>query len=86
MLEVIDRGAGMPPDVLARAGEPFFTTKAPGRGMGLGLFLARSLVESLGGSFELRSPPGTGTTVVAGLPDSPRRCPSAPPQPAEALA
>ena len=38
-IEVRDRGAGMAPSVLARAGEPFFTTKEPGRGMGLGLFL-----------------------------------------------
>ncbi len=68
LLEVADRGAGMPPEVLARAGEPFFTTKAPGRGMGLGLFLARSLVESLGGSFALRSSAGRGTTVALGFP------------------
>jgi two-component system sensor histidine kinase RegB len=62
-LVVTDAGAGMRPEVLARAGEPFFTTKAPGRGMGLGLFLARSLMESLGGSFEIESAAGEGTTV-----------------------
>jgi two-component system sensor histidine kinase RegB len=66
--EVSDSGPGMPPDVLARAGEPFFTTKEPGRGMGLGLFLCRSVVERLGGSLELRSPPGQGVTAIVRLP------------------
>ncbi|HEY7725339.1 MAG TPA: ATP-binding protein, partial [Anaeromyxobacteraceae bacterium] len=41
--DVVDGGAGMPPEVLARAGEPFYTTKQPGEGMGLGLFLAQTL-------------------------------------------
>jgi two-component system sensor histidine kinase RegB len=67
-LTVRDRGAGMPPEVLARAGDPFFTTKQPGRGMGLGLFLARSVVERLGGMLELESSPGRGTTVSVTLP------------------
>ncbi|MFP2930679.1 sensor histidine kinase [Pyxidicoccus sp. 3LG] len=49
-------------------GEPFFTTKAPGEGMGLGLFLARTLAEQLGGSLELRSSPGQGTTASLALP------------------
>ncbi|MEM9187150.1 MAG: ATP-binding protein, partial [Planctomycetota bacterium] len=48
-LTVTDAGEGMPAAVLARAGEPFFTTKEPGSGMGLGLFLARSVVERIGG-------------------------------------
>jgi two-component system, sensor histidine kinase RegB len=66
--EISDRGAGMSSDVLARAGEPFFTTKPPGRGMGLGLFLCRAVVESLGGQLELHSQPGRGTTAAIIIP------------------
>ena len=49
---------------LARAGEPFFTTKAPGAGFGLGLFLARTFVEQWGGRFTLSSQPGHGTVAA----------------------
>ena len=67
-IEVNDRGSGMPPEVLARAGEPFFTTKEPGRGMGLGLFLVHALADRLGGSFELSSTPQQGTTARFSVP------------------
>jgi two-component system sensor histidine kinase RegB len=67
-LRVADRGAGMSPEQLARAGEPFFTTKDVGRGMGLGLYLSRAVVEQLGGRFELRSDSGVGTEVCMELP------------------
>lgn len=60
-LDIVDRGTGMDAIVLARVGEPFFTTKAPGHGMGLGVFLTRTLIESLGGSLQLSSRPGHGT-------------------------
>lgn len=69
-VEVQDGGAGMAPGVLARAGEPFFTTKDPGQGSGLGLYIARTLAEQLGGSLELRSQPGLGTTARITLPGS----------------
>ncbi len=67
-IEICDSGPGMPPEVLVRAGEPFFTTKEPGRGMGLGLFLCRSVVERLGGSLDLRSAPGQGVTATIHVP------------------
>jgi two-component system sensor histidine kinase RegB len=67
-VEVIDRGTGMAPADLARAGEPFFTTKPPGRGTGLGLFVARSSVEELGGRLVVDSRQGRGTTVTIELP------------------
>lgn len=62
-LSVEDEGVGMPAEVLARAGEPFFTTKPPGEGMGLGLFLARAVLDQLGGQLAVRSAPGKGTRV-----------------------
>lgn len=67
-LAIEDRGPGMPAEVLARASEPFFTTKAPGSGMGLGLFLARSVIERLGGSLRLESPEAGGARVIVVLP------------------
>ncbi|HTL32318.1 MAG TPA: ATP-binding protein [Kofleriaceae bacterium] len=63
-----DRGAGIPSEVMQRLGEPFFTTKAPGRGMGLGLFLARAVIEGVGGSLQIDSPESGGTEVRALLP------------------
>lgn len=68
VLEVRDFGQGMSPEVLARAGEPFFTTKPPGDGMGLGLFLARAVIERVGGSVTLDSRLGAGTTAQLVLP------------------
>ena len=58
----------MPADVLARVGEPFFTTKPAGKGMGLGVFLARAVADRLGGEVTITSAPGTGTSVVFALP------------------
>jgi two-component system sensor histidine kinase RegB len=70
-VEVRDEGEGMTPAVLRRAGEPFFTTKGPHRGMGLGLFLARTVVERLGGRLDLRSVAAGGTTAVLVVPIDP---------------
>ena len=67
-LAIRDRGAGMPSEVMARIGEPFFTTKAPGRGMGLGLYLARAVIEGVGGSLHIDSTEGGGTEVRVTLP------------------
>jgi two-component system sensor histidine kinase RegB len=65
---VEDRGPGMPAAVLDRVGEPFFTTKPIGQGMGLGLFLARVVVERIGGSLRFDSIVGRGTTAIVRLP------------------
>jgi two-component system sensor histidine kinase RegB len=65
-VSIEDHGQGLTAEGLQRAGEPFYTTKAPGRGIGLGLFLARIFAERLGGS--LRLEPGDGTTAVLELP------------------
>lgn len=65
-LEVHDRGAGMSPDAVEHAGEPFFTTKDMGRGMGLGLFLARTFAERSGGGLQIES--RNGTVAVLELP------------------
>ena len=75
-VEVQDRGAGMPADVLKRAGEPFFTTKEMGRGMGMGLFLVKLVIENNDGVLELQSTPGQGTLARLIFP---ARRPDAPP-------
>jgi len=67
-LVIRDRGAGMPDEILERIGEPFYTTKPPGRGMGLGLFLARAVIEAVGGTLQIDSAAGTGTEVRVLLP------------------
>jgi two-component system sensor histidine kinase RegB len=65
---VIDRGRGIRPEELPRVGEPFYTTKEPGGGMGLGVFLARAFADRLGGRVALSSEPGRGTRAVIELP------------------
>lgn len=67
-LVVADGGPGMAPELLARIGEPFFTTREPGKGMGLGVFLARSVVAEHGGRLVLESEVGRGTRVAVRLP------------------
>jgi two-component system sensor histidine kinase RegB len=64
LIEVQDGGGGMSPDVRRRAGEPFFTTKEPGKGLGLGLFLVRSFVERTGGTLDFSVDGGTRAILV----------------------
>ncbi|MEQ1887202.1 MAG: ATP-binding protein [Bryobacteraceae bacterium] len=66
--DVRDHGKGMTPETLRRICEPFHTTKAPGKGMGLGTFLARILAEQLGGSLTYESAQNRGTTATFELP------------------
>ena len=68
-IEVADRGPGIPPADLSRIFEPFFTTRRTGSG--LGLALARNVVEGLGGSITVESHLDLGTTVRIDLPDQP---------------
>lgn len=68
VITVVDRGEGMDTVLVSRALDPFFTTKEPGSGMGLGLFLTRSVIERLGGELGIESAPGVGTTVTVSLP------------------
>lgn len=67
-IRVCDRGHGMDGSTLSRAREPFFTTKPPGKGLGLGLFLADRFVREVGGELVLSSQPGQGTEVRLELP------------------
>ena len=70
--EDVARALGVPISLplAARAADPFFTTKEAGDRMGLGLFLARTLVDSLGGRMQIESTLGRGTTIVVTLPQS----------------
>ena len=68
LLTVQDEGAGMAPDVLARALDPFFTTKSPGQGTGLGLPQAYAFATQAQGMLTLHSTPGKGTRVHIHLP------------------
>ncbi len=65
---VKDTGPGMSAEMLQHVGEPFFTTKEVGKGMGLGTFVARTLAEQLGGSLKYESVAGAGTVAVLELP------------------
>ncbi len=67
-IEVVDRGRGMSADLLRRAQQPFFSTRSLGSGSGLGLFVSRSILETLGGSLVLRSAPWSGTSALVSVP------------------
>ena len=70
---VQDRGPGLSPEALQRVGEPFYTTKEPGRGLGLGLFLARVFAERFGGTLTLESRQGTIAVIELPLRSEPVR-------------
>ncbi|MFQ5882180.1 MAG: PAS domain-containing protein [Candidatus Methylomirabilales bacterium] len=67
-VEVEDTGRGIPPDLLPRVCEPFFSTKPPGKGAGLGLYIAEGIVSAHGGRMEIHSEKGKGTVVRIHLP------------------
>ncbi len=78
-IEVADNGAGMAPDVLARAFEPFFTTRQESGATGLGLPICQTVIASLGGEITLDSEEGVGTRARVVLPASAPMAPAAAP-------
>ncbi len=68
LLRVTDNGMGIAPEYLARVRDPFFTTKAPGRGTGLGLSLVDRIIREAGGEMSIQSAVGEGTTITLSLP------------------
>ena len=78
-LGVSDSGTGMTPDVLERVMEPFFTTKPPGAGSGLGLSMIYGFARQSGGALMVDSTPGAGTTVRLLLPRAAEAAQAAPP-------
>lgn len=86
-VEVRDTGVGMIEEVRRRAVEPFFTTRAPGQGVGLGLSMAYGVIRNHGGQLLLESEPGRGTTVTVYLPAAPAAAAAlGPPPPARGAA
>lgn len=65
---VRDTGSGMSDEVRVRVGEPFFTSKDPGEGMGLGLYLAKLFAQQVGGALSISSQLGRGSTVTLAIP------------------
>ncbi len=70
-MSVRDNGTGMPPEILAKALKPFFTTKPSGEGTGLGLFSCQRLATENGGRLSIESKAGEGTTVTLWVPAAP---------------
>ncbi len=68
ILTFTDTGCGIPPDIQTKIFEPFFTTKTPGKGTGLGLSIVYSVIQRHGGTIEVDSIPGGGTTFTIRLP------------------
>jgi signal transduction histidine kinase len=67
-IAVSDTGAGISPEDQRSIFEPFYTTKGRGKGTGLGLAICRELTKALGGSIEVESTPGKGSTFTVHLP------------------
>jgi len=68
LIRIRDNGIGVEAETLNNIFDPFFTTKEPGRGTGLGLSVSLAIVESVGGSMEMRSEPGKGSVMRVALP------------------
>ena len=68
IIEICDHGPGLPPEAMANAGKPFFTTKPPGQGIGIGLFLANATIERFGGTVRLYNRNNCGACTELRLP------------------
>ena len=68
MASVADDGVGMSPEVASKVFDPFFTTRAVGEGMGLGLSVSHGIIDRMGGQIELRTVPGEGSEFRVILP------------------
>jgi signal transduction histidine kinase len=77
VVDVRDNGTGIAPEHLGRIFDPFFTTKPPGTGTGLGLSICYNIISGLGGSIEVESKPGEGSTFRVKLPPLPEAMASA---------
>ncbi|MFK8250826.1 cell cycle histidine kinase CckA [Ancylobacter sp. sgz301288] len=90
LIEVQDTGTGIPPDIIDKIFEPFFSTKEVGKGTGLGLSTVYGIVKQTGGTLQVESQPGTGTLFRVFLPrhaaepeEAPVKAPEAPTKPAD---
>ena len=83
LIEFVDDGSGMSPEIMAQVFEPFFTTKGPGHGTGLGLSMVHGFVHQSGGAIRLTSILGNGTTVRIYLPRATREAVEAKTRPAK---
>lgn len=83
VIQVQDTGSGMSPQTAARIFEPFFTTRPDGGGTGLGLSVTSSIITAAGGSIEVESELGRGSTFRVVLPAAPRVAPGRPSRPAQ---
>jgi two-component system, cell cycle sensor histidine kinase and response regulator CckA len=77
-VKVQDTGMGMTPEVLEKIWEPFYTTKEPGQGTGLGLAVVQSILAAHGGYAQVESQPGSGTSFYLYFPAAPANTPSQP--------
>jgi two-component system, NtrC family, sensor kinase len=76
VIDIVDNGPGIPPEILPKIFDPFFTTNEVGQGSGLGLSIVHGIVERHGGTIEVDSFVGRGTTFTVTLPPLPRSRPS----------